>query len=77
MSLTPEDLAAASDAIIGRPLAAPSFPRWIRPPSAVACRLLQVHEAAGHLAKTAPDILAKPEVARAIELALVEAMIYP
>jgi AraC-like DNA-binding protein len=36
---------------------------------------LQLHEAAGHLAKTAPDILAKPEVARAIEEALVEAMI--
>ena len=75
MSLTPEDLAAASEAIIGRPLAPPSFPRRISPPSPVACRLLQLHEAAGHLAKTAPDILAKPEVARAIELALVEAMI--
>jgi hypothetical protein len=36
---------------------------------------LQLHEAVGHLAKTAPDILAKPEVARAIEEALVEAMI--
>ena len=39
-------------------------------------RLLRLHEAAGHLAKTAPDILAKPEVARAIEEALVEAMIF-
>jgi AraC-like DNA-binding protein len=36
---------------------------------------LQLHEAAGHLAKIAPDILAKPEVARAIEEALLEAMI--
>ena len=75
MSLTPEDLAAASEAIIGRPLMPPSFPRWTRPPAAVVSRLLQLHEAAGHLAKTAPDILAKPEVARAIEEALVEAMI--
>src|SRR6266513_4441194 len=75
MSLKPEDLAAASEAIIGRPLTPPSFPRWTSPPASVVSRLLQLHEAAGHLAKTAPDILAKPEVARAIEAALVEAMI--
>jgi AraC-like DNA-binding protein len=75
MSLTPEDLAAAGEAIIGRPLTPPSFPRWTRPPAPVASRLLQLHEAAGHLAKTAPDVLAKPEVARAIEEALVEAMV--
>jgi len=75
MSLTPEDLGTVSEAIIGRPLTPPSFPRWTRPPAPVASRLLQLHEAAGHLAKTAPDILAKPEVARAIEEALVEAMI--
>ena len=75
MSLTPEDLAAASEAIIGRPLTPPSFPRWTRPPAAVVSRLLQLHEAAGHLAKSAPDILAKPEVARAIEEALVEVMV--
>ena len=75
MSLTPEDLAAVSEAIIGRPMTPPSFPRWTSPPAPVASRLLRLHEAAGHLAKTAPDILAKPEVARAIEEALVEAMI--
>ncbi len=75
MSLTPEDLAAASEAIIGRPVTPPSFPRWTSPPAPVASRLLRLHEAAGHLAKTAPDILAKPEVARAIEEALLEAMI--
>src|SRR4029077_14946880 len=75
MSLTSEDLAPASEAIIGRPLTLPSFPQWTTPPAPVASRLLQLHEAASHLAKTAPDILAKPEVARAIEEALVEAMI--
>jgi hypothetical protein len=51
MSLTPEELAAASEAIIGRPMTPPSFPRWISPPAPVASRLLQLHEAAGHLAK--------------------------
>ncbi|MGA7261890.1 MAG: AraC family transcriptional regulator, partial [Stellaceae bacterium] len=75
MSLTPEDLAAASEAIIERPLAPPSFPRLVSPLAPVVSRLLRLHEAAGHLARTAPDILAKPEVARAIEEALVEAMI--
>jgi AraC-like DNA-binding protein len=75
MSLIPEDLAAISEAIIGRPLTPPSFPLWTKPPAPVASRLLRLHEAAAHLARTAPDILAKPEVARAIEEALVEAMI--
>ncbi len=76
MSLTTADLAAASEAITGHPLLPPSFPRSISPPAPVASRLLQLHEAAGHLAKTAPDILAKPEVARAIEEALLEAMVF-
>jgi AraC-like DNA-binding protein len=75
MSLASEDLAAISEAIIGRPLTLPSFPRLISPPAPVASRLSRLHEAAGHLAKTVPDILAKPEVARAIEEASVEAMI--
>ncbi len=75
MSLTSEDLADVSEAIIGRPLTLPLFPQWTSPPAPVASRLLQLHEAAGHLAKTAPDILANPEVARAIEEALVEAMV--
>ncbi len=75
MSLTPEDLAATSETIIGRSMAPPAFPRWISPAAPVASRLMQLHEAAGHLATAAPDILAKPEVARAIEEALLEAMI--
>ena len=52
MSLTPEDLAAASESIIGRPLTPPSFPRWTRPPACVASRLSQLHEAAGHPPRT-------------------------
>src|SRR5215472_8374124 len=76
MSLVPEDLAAAGRAIIGRELTPPSFMLPIRPPVPSLLRLLQLHEAIGQLAKTAPDILAKPEVARAIEEALVEAMVF-
>ena len=75
MSLSHGDLAAAGDAIVRRELAPPSVAHRIRPPGPVLSRLLNLHEAAGHLAKTAPDILAKPEIARSLEQALVEAMV--
>ena len=76
MSLMPEDIAAASKAIIGRELVPASFARSLTPPTAALSRLRTLHEAADHLAKTAPDILAKPEVARAMETASVEAMVF-
>ena len=76
MSLRPEDLAAAGEAIIGRVLVPATFVHRLVPPASVLWRLRKVHEAAGHLAATAPDILAKPEVARAMEQALVEAMVF-
>jgi AraC-like DNA-binding protein len=76
ISVTPEDLAAAGRAIIGRELAPPGLMLAIRPPISSLSRLLQLHQATGDLAKTAPDILAKPEVARAIEGALVETMLF-
>ena len=67
MSLTREDLAAAGETIIGRELAPPTFAHSVTPPLAALSQLRKLHDAAGHLAKTAPDILAKPEVARAME----------
>jgi hypothetical protein len=76
MSLTPEDLAAVGEAIIGRELVPATFARSLMPRARRLSRLRKLHEAAGHLAKTAPDILAKPEVARAIEQALIEAMVF-
>ena len=76
MSLAPQDLAAAGESIIGRELVPPTFARSIAPPVAALSRLRKVHDAADHLAETAPDILAKPEVARAMEQALVEAMVF-
>jgi hypothetical protein len=75
MSLTHEDLAAAGDTIVGRELGPPSFAHRIRPPAPLLLRVRNLHEAAGHLAKTAPDILIKPEVAREMDEALVEAMV--
>jgi hypothetical protein len=76
MSLMPEDLAAAGRAIVGREVTAPSPLSYrLSPPPAVLLRPLNLHEAAGHLAKTAPDILAHPEVARALEQGLTHAMV--
>jgi AraC-like DNA-binding protein len=75
ISLTPEDLAIASKAIIGRELSPPNFMRWLRPPASSLSRLIKLHEATSHLARTTPDILAKPEVARSLEQALLEALI--
>jgi AraC-like DNA-binding protein len=75
ISVTPEDLAIASNAIIGRELSPPNFMRRLKPPPSSLSRLIQLHKAASHLAKTTPDILAKPEVARSLEQALLEAFI--
>ena len=75
MSLAPEDLAAAGQAISGREIIAPSDTHFIRPSPQLMSRLSSLHEAAAHLAKTVPDILANPEVARAMEHALVHTMI--
>jgi len=76
MSLTREDLADASETIIGRELVRTTFVGSLAPPVNALSRLRNLHEAAGHLAETAPDILLKPQVARAIEQALVEAMVF-
>src|SRR5215472_12134382 len=62
ISLTLEDLVAAGQALIGRELTAPPFTHRIRPPSPLLSRMRKLHEAASRLAKTAPDILAHPEV---------------
>jgi len=76
MSLTPEDLAVAGRTIIGHELKPPAFMDTVQPPAGSFQRLLKLHEATGFLAKAAPKILAKPQVARAIEQALVEAMVF-
>ena len=61
VSLTLEDLVVAGKTIIGRELAPPTFAHSVTPSLAALSRLRKLHEAAGHLAKTAPDILASPK----------------
>ena len=76
LSLAREDLAAASKAIIGRELVPATLAYCLTPPAPLLLRLRKLHEAACNLAKNAPDILAKPEVSRAIEQALVESIVF-
>jgi AraC-like DNA-binding protein len=75
MSLTPEDLAAAGRAITGRELTAPAVSFRMRPAPALMSRLLNLHEAVGHIAKASPDILTHPEVAHTLEQSLVHVMV--
>jgi AraC-like DNA-binding protein len=73
--MTRDALVAAGQIIIGRELTLSSVGHSIRPAAPLLSRLRNLREAAAHLAKTAPDILVKPEIARAMDHALVKAMI--
>jgi AraC-like DNA-binding protein len=75
MSLPREDLAAAGHALVGRDVTAPRETRRLRPATHLISRLLSLHETAGRLAEGAPHILAQPETARALEQALVHALV--
>jgi AraC-like DNA-binding protein len=75
MSLAEEDFAAYEKAFLGHAQAAHSTMRVVRPRPALLSRVLSVHKAATDLAATAPDILAHPEVAKAITHELARAMI--
>ena len=75
MSLTVDDLGAQYRAIVGRDLAATNSIRLIQPAPGVMSRLLALHETAGHLAASVPDLLAHTEVARAMEQELVLVMV--
>lgn len=75
MSLTPEDLAKAGLAILGRELTVPPVTRRIRPATRLMSRLLASHAEACRLARQAPEILARPEVAHALEQKLLHLMV--
>jgi AraC-like DNA-binding protein len=75
VSLRPDDFSASSKAIAGRELTAPPQAYIVRPRPALMARLLSLHAQAGQLARTAPGKLAHPQAARALDEALVSAMI--
>src|SRR6266568_129431 len=67
VSLAPEHLAYYGGSLPGRALVPPPASRILRPAPPAAMRLLHLHAEAGRLARTTPDIIAHPEVARALE----------
>ena len=75
MSLSVAEMAAFGDALAGTDLTPPRDAVLITPLPAAMARLQRLHAAAGHLAETAPEILANPDAARGLEQALVEAMV--
>ena len=75
MSLPLEDMASAASVIAGCDLALPRDALLIIPRAASMAKLQRLHAAAGHLAETAPEVIAHPEAARGLEQALIEAMV--
>jgi len=75
MSLTPDELLSAGSALIGRPLAPPDLNAVVKPSPAALANLRDLHGEARRLARQSPETLARPEVARALEAALVQAMV--
>ncbi len=75
MSLTPETLSVASHALLGRDLTARSDIHFVHPDPAHITRLMLLHAAARQLAIAAPDTIAHPEVASALEHQLDHAMV--
>ena len=67
VSLPVDDLAAATEAIVGRGLPQTSHKSIVRPPAAFMHRLLDLHKTIGQLAHHTPQILELPEVTRALE----------
>jgi AraC-like DNA-binding protein len=75
MSMMPDDLAAAARSLVGYELHIPRDARMIQPSKERLSRLLRLHRKAASFARKAPGHLTHPEMARAIENALTQAMI--
>lgn len=75
MSLPKDDLDATCRVISGHERARSPPKHLVRPAPDLMSRLLNIHEMVGQLAKTTPDILSLPEVARALEQELTLVMI--
>jgi AraC-like DNA-binding protein len=73
MSLTTEDFDAACKTIAGHEIS--GLKHLVRPSADLMSRLVGLHEIVGQIAKTTPDILALPEVTRALEHGLIHVMV--
>jgi AraC-like DNA-binding protein len=75
MSLTLDDFDAACIAITGHELQRMELVSLVRPSPDLMSRLLSAHEEVGILARTNPDILMSPAVARGLDQKLIHLMI--
>ena len=75
MSLPLGEIAAISEAFAGCDLSPPRDSSIVTPPPSAMARLQRLHAAAGHIAKTRPEIIVHPESARGLEQALIGAMV--
>ena len=75
MSLSPEDFAATFRTLVGRELGLPRTWRLLRPQPVAMSRLLDLHRRAEQFAREAALQVVHPEVALALEHALVHAMV--
>ena len=67
MSLPKDDLDATCQAVTGHEYAGSPSKHLVKPAPDLMSRLLKIHGMVDQLAKTMPDILSLPEVARALE----------
>jgi AraC-like DNA-binding protein len=75
IALDPEQLEDHSRALRGTPIAPPAAGRILRPAARDAARLRRLHAQACRLAETKSRMLTYPEVARAIEQGLLQALV--
>ena len=75
MSLTPENLSAASRALVGRELSDRPDIWLVHPDPARTARLMRLHAAVRGLALASPEVIAHPKVAAGLEHNLVHALV--
>jgi AraC-like DNA-binding protein len=75
ISLPPEQLAACGKALTGRKITSPPAGRVLRPSRSAATRLLRLHSKACRLAEKRHELIANPEVARALKQELLHALV--
>lgn len=75
MSLPAEEMSSIGSAIVGHELILPESSTSSVPKASAMAKLRHLHEAAGHLALRAPEVIERPESARSLEQALIDAMV--
>ena len=75
ISLPPAQLAACARALTGLKMISPPEGRVLRPSRTAARRLLRLHSKACRLVETRHELIANPEVARALEQELLHALV--